>query len=330
MPDRLSLDQLKVLGHPLRLAVLRCLMNQPATLSQLGERFRETPAHIRHHLKILDAAGFIEPARDQPRRSHLEKYYRAASGALLVNLAVLPQVPEGQTALVLTSKDAAARRLAETLSLRRAGLALHLIPLNSLEGLMTLRQGICQMATCHLLDPETGEYNRPFIRRLFPGQPMTIVRLYFREEGLLVQPGNPLGIAHLEDLARPDVTFINRELGAGIRLWLDRSLKQLGIPPAGIRGYASEVSSHTEVAQAVRAGKAGVGLGIAASARQAGVDFIPLFEEPYELVLPYEQYVDRRYAPFFELLNSSDFRTSIRQLDGYTVSTTAGQAEVIP
>ncbi len=197
-----NLEHFKALGHPLRLSLLRRLMSQPATLSQLGVFFHETPAHIRHHVKVLEGAGFVETDRETPLLNHLEKYYRAASSAWLVNLVLLPETPKNQTPLVIGSKDLATRQLVEYFHQEHFGIALQIISLNSMDGLVMLYEEVCQMTTCHLREPETGIYNRPFVRHMFPGQSMAVVPLFQREEGLILPPGNPKGIYKIEDLAR--------------------------------------------------------------------------------------------------------------------------------
>lgn len=324
-----SFEQLKVLGHPLRLAILRRLMSQPATLSQLGLHFRQSPAHIRHHLKVLELARLVALTTAPPLQNHLEKYYQAVAPAWLVNLAVLPEAPAGSTTIVIGSQDLATRKLAEYFQGRPAGLALQIIPLNSLDGLIQLQQGVCQMTTCHLREPGSGEYNRTYIQHLFPGQAMALIHLFAREAGLLVQPGNPKRIRGLADLARADIRLINRERGAGMRVWLDQSLAQLGLEPEAVTGYDAIALSHQQVAQAIQAGNADVGLGIAACAREAGLDFIPLLQEPYDLVSPPGSLLDRRYRPLFEHLNSAAFRVAIQAQAGYLVPSNAGQVDTI-
>ncbi|HLF89068.1 MAG TPA: substrate-binding domain-containing protein, partial [Anaerolineales bacterium] len=318
-------SQLKLLGNPKRLGILRYLMKQPATLSQLGAHFNQSAAHIRHHIKSLEQAGLVALTDPPPEHNHLEKYYKASSEAWIIQLAVLPEPNEDTATLVIASKDHATRHLIEDLRQKHAGLTLQVLPLNSLDGLVTLRQGICQMATCHLKEPDSGLYNRSFVRHLFPGQPMAIIPMYQREEGFIVQPGNPHGIRALADLARADVRFINREHGSGIRLWLDQALKDEEISTEMVNGYLNYVSSHSEVAQAIQQGQADAGLGIAAAARSIGLDFVPLFEEPYELVLPAGLIVNPQYTPFFDHLNSGEFRTTAQTLDGYLVPPTSGQ-----
>jgi putative molybdopterin biosynthesis protein len=185
------------------------------------------------------------------------------------------------------------------------------------------------MSTCHLIDPISEEYNRPFIRHLFPGQPMALIQIYRREEGFMVRPGNPHGITSLEDLARKEIYFVNREPGSGVRQWLDLHLKPLGILSQTIYGYTNIAHSHVEVASAVYKGKADCGIGIAASAREFGLEFIPLFEEPYEIALPLSLVEEESYSPFFDYLNSNEFRLMVRNLDGYIVPQTSGKIEVV-
>lgn len=324
-----SFEQLSVLGHPQRLAILRYLMARPATLSHLGEHFNQSPAHIRHHLKVLEQTGLVEFTAAPPLHNHLEKYYQAASTAWLINLILLPEALGSQATLVIGSKDLATKQLAWYFREKDIGITLQVLPLNSIDGLVMLYQGICQMSTCHLREPGSGEYNRPYIRHMFPGQPMAIIRLFYREEGLIVQAGNPKQIQELEDLTRPDVAMINRERGAGIRVWLDQNLTQMGIGAGNIQGYDAIAQSHFDVAQAVLNGKADVGLGIAACACELGLGFIPLFEEPYELVLPCDLLTDQRYVTFFEHLNSGMYRDTICAHEGYLVPSNAGQVDLI-
>jgi putative molybdopterin biosynthesis protein len=322
-----QLQQIKILGDRQRLAILRHLLVGPATLSQLGEFFQESPAHIRHHLKSLEQAGFVELASVNLVRNLWEKYYRATSTAYQINLAILPESPAGQTPLVIGSNDIALKHLELDFPQQNSGVNPILLSLDSLEGLLKLRQGICQMATCHLLDPESEKYNLPYIRHLFPGQPMAVLHLFHREGGLLVQPGNPKQIHGLDALTQPGLKMINRECGSGIRIWLDDRLRRMGIPTKHIIGYQDEVSSHLEVAQGVHAGRADVGLGLQTSARVFGLDFIPLFEEPYDLVLSQATLTDPLLSPFLSHLSSVEFKQAVEKIDGYRISADFGRVD---
>jgi putative molybdopterin biosynthesis protein len=329
MTETVEVNLFKILGHPQRYAILRSLMAGKATLTQLGEHFSETPAHIRHHLKILEQAGLVEFVEARSVQGGPEKYYCATRQALFVHQTVIPEIPQGKTGIAIGSMDSGVALLADYCSRQQAPFFILPVPLSSLDGLIALRQGLCQMSTCHLIDPESAQYNRPFIRRLFPSQPVALIQVYRREEGLIVQPGNPLGITSLEDLARPDILFVNREPGSGVRQWLDLRLQQLGIQPEMLPGYLHVVGSHAGVAQAVLEGAADAGIGIAESARISGLDFVPLFEEPYEIAVPLGLVDDQRYAAFFELLNSREFRGEIRRLDGYIIPQASGGMEVV-
>jgi putative molybdopterin biosynthesis protein len=322
-------DLFKVLGHPERYAILRRLMAEQATLSQLGAAFHQTPAHIRHHLKALEAAGLVEFAEARLVQGGPEKYYRATQRALFIHHAVLPAFPRPKVGLTIGSLDAGIQHLAAHVGGKHLTLRLVPLPLSSLDGLIALRQGLCQMSACHLIDPVTRAYNRSFIRHLFPGQAMALIQVFHRQEGLIVRAGNPKAIRSLPDLARPEIRFVNREYGSGVRQWLDLHLDLIEVPPAAIRGYTTVVTSHQAIAQAVRNGRADVGIGIAANALALGLDFIPLFEEPYEIAMPLASLTDRRFAPLLDYLNSHDFRTVIRRLDGYVVAQNSGSVAAV-
>jgi len=137
--------------------------------------------------------------------------------------------------------------------------------------------------------------------------------------------GNPLKICSLEDLARPDVTLINRIPGSGTRLWLDTQLGKLSIPGSAVHGYSHEVRTHTALADAICQGRANVGLGLEAAARQYNLDFIPLFQERFDLVLPQEQVGNQRLRPLFEFIESAEFRKLVKELGGYDTAHTGEQ-----
>jgi putative molybdopterin biosynthesis protein len=312
-----QLQQLKVLGDAQRLAILRRLMDRPATLSQLGEHLGESAAHIRHHLKALEGIGLVELSSTNPVRGFLEKYYRATERAYLIQMTVLPETAESQPVFILGSNDPALQFVFSNPHSSPDDLACVFLNLDSLEGLIKLREGICEMATVHLLDAQNGEYNRSYVQHFFPGEEMALVRLFQREEGLLVQRGNPLQICGIEDLARAGVRLVNRERGAGTRVWLDAALAKAGIPASQIAGYDFLAHSHLEVAQAIASGKADMGIGLPASAPTYGLGYIPLFAEPYDLVLSRQTYGDPHFSRFFDQLSSTHFQESILGFAGY-------------
>ena len=183
----------------------------------------------------------------------------------------------------------------------------------SLGGLTALRDGLCHVAGSHLIDPESGEYTLPYLERLLPGREVSVVRLVHREQGLIVAPGNPLALKGIEDAAGRGLRYVNRQRGAGTRVLLDFELARRDISPEAIIGYQREEHTHLAVAAAVAAGRADCGLGVLAAARAFDLDFVPVAQEPYDLVFEPDPILD----PLWTLLESDDFRRAVEDLDGY-------------
>jgi putative molybdopterin biosynthesis protein len=196
----------------------------------------------------------------------------------------------------------------------------------SLGGLVALRDGLCHLAGSHLLDPQTGEYTLPYLLRVFGSDTvlhdLAVIRLVHREQGLIVAAGNPLGITGIEDLSRPGLRYVNRQRGAGTRVLLDHELRQRDIASGDILGYHREEHTHLAVAAAVAAGRADAGLGVLAAARPFGLDFVPVAQEPYDLVVTQEAYRSGVLAPLWALLADEKFRASVEALGGYSSAET--------
>jgi molybdenum cofactor synthesis domain-containing protein len=190
----------------------------------------------------------------------------------------------------------------------------------SLGGLMAIRKGICHMAGSHLLEPETGEYNIPYIKRYLKGVKVSVFHLVLRDQGLIVPRGNPKGIKGIEDLTREDVTFVNRQAGAGTRVLFDYKLGQLGIRPESIKGYDHDEFTHMAVAVDVLSGAADCGMGIFAAAKALGQDFISMDREQYDLIMPSIMLENPNIQAVLETIKSHDFRERVRALGGYDPS----------
>jgi len=192
----------------------------------------------------------------------------------------------------------------------------------SLNSLISMYMGECDVVSTHLFDGDTGEYNIPFIRKILVGQSYVVVNLVSRWTGFFVKKGNPQNIHTWNDLTRPDVTIVNREKGAGARVLLDEQLRIHGISKEQINGYSTELSSHLNVAGAIAKGEADVGVGIEKVASIVDVEFIPLQKERYDLVM----LKTPENLPWIELvadiLHSPTVKAELAAIGGYDLTLT--------
>lgn len=311
-----TFEQLKILSDPRRLSILRQLMAGRATLSQLGRLLGEQPSWVRHHLKALEAANLVELVEVKVCDGYIEKYYQSKARAFLLQELLLPETHGKKMVVLSGSHDLALEMLAQSTC---GDLEVFTLPVGSLDGLVALRQGMCNATGCHLYDAVSGDFNSSYVRHFFPDKSMVLLTLAHREQGLIVEPGNPHKVRGFEDLTL-NLRFINRNRGSGTRVWLDSELKRLDILPQNIIGYNDEACTHTEVADAIQQGLAQVGLGIHAAAVSHHLDFIPLFQERYDLVLTQEQVTDQRLSPLFDKFHSGEFRHAVEKLIGYDIT----------
>jgi putative molybdopterin biosynthesis protein len=226
----------------------------------------------------------------------------------------------GRTVVVIGSHDLTLDILDD--HLRRHNIFLSSSHVGSLGGLLALKQRNAHAATSHLLDEETGEYNWSYIRRYLPDIPVKVFSGVMREQGFIVPRGNPKSIEHFHDLTGEEVTFINRQSGAGTRVLLDYHLKKDGVDPADIRGYNMEEYTHTSVAVAVASGVADVGMGVLAAARALDLDFVPVATEQYDLVIPEEFVEEEKVALMLRVMRGAEFKQRVLAMGGYGVERT--------
>ena len=240
-----------------------------------------------------------------------------------VDVALLRGLDEiERTIVAIGSHDLVLDLAASALRAEDPAVTLASSNVGSLGGLVALRDGLCHLAGSHLLDPATGEYTMPYVRRVLGGAEVAVVRLVHRDQGLIVAPGNPLRLGGVGDLAKPGVRYVNRQRGAGTRVLLDHELASLGIAAADVTGYAREEPTHLAVAAAVAAGRADAGLGILAAARAFGLDFVPVTTEPYDLVVAAGAMDAPLLAPLWALLASDRFQAAVTGLGGYSTKET--------
>jgi len=280
-------------------------------LARVGDRLLARP--LAGSLAPFTAAdGLAMPATPARRAS--------ASAGRWVTVDLLIDAEILEHTVVVVGCDPALALLATHVSRRYPGFRLSWIHGSSLAALRMLGRGEAHAAGTHLWDPESGEYNLPYIRRELAGHRLVVVTLSQWQQGLIVARGNPKGISSPAELARRDVTIVNREAGSGSRMMLDVWLRGVGIVATQVRGYTREVASHLEVAEAIASGLSDVGPGILAVARALGLDFIPLQEERYDLVIPMEFLNAPAFQAFLESVVSRPFQEELEALGGYDSS----------
>lgn len=233
-----------------------------------------------------------------------------------------PRAQIARTIVFSGSHDLSIGLLEDCLKRMHPDLKISAANVGSLGGLLALKRGEAHVVGTHLLDPKTGTYNLPDIRRHLRRADIVVVNLVGREQGLMVAKGNPKHIRHLRDLGRKDIRFVNRQPGAGTRVLLDYKLAKLRLRPARINGYEREEFTHMAVAVAVASGLADCGLGVRSAANALGLDFIPVEKEEYDLVWRRDFYASDAGQALLATIRSEAFRQAVTRLGGYDVSRT--------
>ncbi len=187
----------------------------------------------------------------------------------------------------------------------------------SLGGIMSMKRGECHISPIHLLDEDTGEYNVSYVKKYFPLGSMALIKGVKRLQGLMVQKGNPKDIKGFSDLRREDISYVNRQRGAGTRHLLDYELKKQQIDPHTITGYNREMTTHMTVAVTISSGGADAGLGIYSAAQAMGLDFVPVGYEAYDFLVPVQYLEDDRVQSFIDILKSEAFKNQLVLIGGY-------------
>ena len=231
---------------------------------------------------------------------------------------IRPQAEVDSTLVFIGSHDNILDLMANQLHRQRPIIRISSAHVGSMGGIMAIRRKEAHLAGSHLLDEETGEYNIPFIKRFLASTPLRLINLCYRQQGFIVPKGNPKNIRSFSDIVNDSLVFINRQGGAGTRLLTDKILREAHLAPSDIQGYAHEEYTHMSVAAAVASGSADTGMGILAAARALDLDFVPVAEERYDLIIPEQFADDRKVAAVLALMESNlDFHKKILALGGY-------------
>ena len=225
-----------------------------------------------------------------------------------------PPQPEN-AALIISGQDVVLDILASFLY--QQGTPSQRVYLNSFEGLLALYEGRVSAAACHLYDAEEKSFNVPFVKKLMPGVPAVLINISYRTQGFYVASGNPKEIRGWRDLARRDISVLNRRPGSSARVLLDGQLHRMGLDKRMVAGYEREMKSHLTIAAAIAAGEADLAIGTERISRQIeGLDFIPLLQERFDLAVHREFLETDEGETLLEILRSEDFKKEIRPFSG--------------
>lgn len=222
--------------------------------------------------------------------------------------------------VAIGSHDPLLDEISELLRLKFGHVSLVSANAGSMAGLVAVRRGEAHLAGTHLLDEKSGRYNEPFIKKIIPRGKVRLVECVNRVQGFIIPKGNPLGICGVRDLQRGGLRFVNRQTGSGSRVLFDYLCATAGVDPTVLDGYYREEYTHTSVAAQVAAGTADAGLGIFSAARMFGLDFVPVCEEQYDLLIPDHSWDNPLMRMLMVVLKSDEFRAKLDAMGGYVVA----------
>ncbi len=268
-----------------------------------------------------------------PRGSGVVSSFMKADG-----MVVVPQGTEGYTAgegvrvkllrekqqlkntlVVIGSHDPLLDELSDLIHREDHRLFLSSAHVGSMGGIMAIRRGEAHAAGIHLLDTATGEYNRSYIRKYFPHGGVFLVRCVGRQQGLMLQKGNPFGITSFVDIARDGIRYVNRQKGSGTRVLMDYLCDKYGVDRDRIYGYDREEMTHNSVAVQIAGDSADAGMGIFSTAKLYGLDFLPICVEEYDLLIPEAAWNTGMVRQLIRILKSEEFKSRIEAMGGYTL-----------
>lgn len=222
-----------------------------------------------------------------------------------------------RTVRIVGSHDPLIDEASDLLRRQNPGRCISSTHVGSMGGILAVSGGEAQMGGVHLLDAKTGIYNLSYIEKYIPDGGVALVECVQRIQGLMVRKGNPKGIRSLQDLVRRDISYVNRQRGSGTRVLLDYLLSRESIPASSIRGYLREEMTHTGVAAQIAGDTADCGLGILSAANLYGLDFIPLWEEQYDLLVSLPALQNPAVKDFLSVLSSESFAARLAKMGGY-------------
>ena len=293
------------------------LVKQAASTIGVEEYIRVSVGNVRGKMiaaPLSRGAGLLSSLTKAQGVISVDKPSAGLSAGVMVPVTLLHKCRPENTILAVGSHDLALELLGVFLKRYNENIILACANVGSMGGIMAMKNNEAHISGIHLLDEQTGCYNVAFVKKFL--HHWRLVHLAMREQGLMVMPGNPKQIAGLDDLSRSGVNFVNRQRGSGTRMLLDYKLVKAGIRCTEVTGYDKEVGTHMAVAASIAAGTADVGMGVRAAASALGLDFIPIAQEQYDILLNFAG-DDERLLLILNILQSPEFRREVESWGGY-------------
>lgn len=272
---------------------------------RVGRQIRVDAHDLEAYKTQAKSGGTVAPSAAQPMTAHVE------------NPTLAPTSPRQ---IIISGQDISLDLLANYIEKHSTTYRPLRSYTGSLNSLVAMYQGEADVVSTHLYDGDTNAYNLPYIRRMLVSHPYIVLHFLTRWEGFYVAKGNPHNIQTWADLTKPGIRMVNREKGSGVRVLIDENLRLAGIASRDIKGYAIEESSHIGVASKVVSGQADVGVGIEKTARLVDVDFIPIIQEQYDIVVMKTPRNEAIIQLLQDILQSEAFQKEVEAIGGYDLS----------
>lgn len=304
--DALTVEDVAALLNVSRSGIYALIKNGAIGSYKVGRKIRFTEAHVRDYISRSGREP-RQPERNGPTALDETKYFDLSTGR------------RGGEGFIICGQDLILDILSNFM--RMHGVMALRAYIGSYDSLVSLYHDKVSVATAHLWDSSSDDYNVPHVRTLLPGIRCTVANVTYRTQGLYVAKGNPKNIRSWSDFARDDIRMINREKGAGSRVLLDENLKLLDLYGSQVAGYDDENQSHLAVASAVGRGEADIAVGTEKIARQVeNIEFIPMKKERYDLVVKTERFDTPEIQTMFKILRSEKFQNEFKSIGGYDIS----------
>ena len=284
----------------------------PVHLGYVGDKYITFPVKPESSdTQKLLPDGFLTLPKDQERYS--------AGSSVTVELCRTLEEIQNQL-IIIGSHDPLIDTVSGLFQENHSAYTLTAAHVGSMGGLLAVRRGETHLAGIHLLNEKDGSYNESFVRKQFPDGGVRVVECVGRVQGIMVSKGNPKNITSMEDLAKESIRYINRQKGSGTRILLDYLLKKHHIEKQLIQGYEHEEFTHTEVASQISRKLADAGMGIHSAAKLYDLDFIPICNEQYDLLIPDDCWEHPMVQEFISVIKTEAFAEALYSMGGYTLS----------